>query len=257
MSGGTVLVDREEVLGIITINRPEALNALNGEVISGIKRAVLEIESDPAIKVIIITGAGEKAFAAGADIAEMAKKGAQEAKEFSLRGHELMDKIETSEKPVIAAINGFALGGGCELAMACDMRVASDKAKFGQPEVNLGIIPAFGGTQRLLRLVGKGMTKMLIMSARMIDAATALRIGLVDMVTTESELIPKVRKLALEIAGKSQNAVRLAKLSINAGHEMGLKAGNDFEAENFSECFRSAEQKEGMAAFLEKRPAKF
>jgi enoyl-CoA hydratase len=257
MPDKTVLVDREGVLGVITVNRPKALNALNREVMSGIKCAVLELENDPAIKVIILTGAGEKAFVAGADISEMINYGPREARDFSLRGHELMDTIETINKPVIAAINGFALGGGCELAMACDIRVASEKAKFGQPEVNLGIIPGFSGTQRLLRLVGKGTAKMLVMSARTIDAATALRIGLVDMVTAEGELMPEARKLALEIAGKSQNAVRLSKRCLNAGHEMGLKAGNNFEAECFGECFSSAEQKEGMAAFLEKRPAKF
>ncbi len=252
-----LLINKEDALGIITINRPQVMNALNSEVLSELKAAMLELEGDKAVKVIILTGAGEKAFVAGADISEMVNLDAQGGREFALLGHEVFEKIEGLDKPVIAAVNGFALGGGCELSMACDMRIVSEKAKFGQPEVNLGIIPGFGGTQRLMRLVGKGTAKMLVMSARMIGAQDALRMGLADIVVPAEELLAQAKKLALEIAGKSQNAVKIAKQTINAGHEMGLRAGNQFEAVKFGDCFTNSEQKEGMTAFLEKRPAKF
>ena len=257
MTYNTLLTDKEGVLGIITINRPKVLNALNSEVIHELKKAMLEMEADKEVKVVILTGSGDKAFVAGADIAEMSKIDAQGGREFSLSGHKLMETIEALDKPVIAAINGFALGGGCEISMACDIRIATEKSRFGQPEVNLGIIPGFGGTQRLMRLVGKGTAKMLVMSARMITAQEALRIGLIDMLTGDDELMSETKKLALEIASKSQNAVKLAKQSINAGHEMGLLASNQMEAIKFGECYYSSEQKEGMSAFLEKRPAKF
>ncbi len=252
-----LLVDREGLLGVVTINRPQVMNALNSEVLSELKKAMLELEGDKTVKAVILTGAGEKAFVAGADISEMVNLDAQGVREFALLGHEVFEKIENLDKPVIAAINGFALGGGCELAMACDIRIISEKAKFGQPEVNLGIIPGFGGTQRLMRLVGKGVAKMLIMSARIINAQEALRIGLADMLVSDGELLIEAKKLAAEIAGKSPNAVKIAKQAINAGHEMGLRAGNQMEAIKFGECFANSEQKEGMSAFLEKRPAKF
>ncbi len=252
-----MLVGVEEQVATVTINRPEVLNTLSCEVLGELKSVMLELEADAAVKVIVLTGSGEKAFVAGADISQMAKMDAQQGRIFAQAGHDTFNTIENLAKPVIAAINGFAIGGGCELSMACDIRIASEKANFSNPEVNLGIIPGFGGTQRLLRLVGKGMAKLLIMSARMVTAQEALRIGLADMVVAPEALLPEAKKLALEIAGKSPNAIRIAKETINAGSELGLTAGNVLEAAKFGECFACQEQKEGMAAFLEKRPAKF
>lgn len=252
-----IIIEKEDNIAILSINRPSALNALNTEVLSEIKKSMQELEKDNTVKVIIMTGAGEKSFVAGADIAEMVSKSPDEGEQFALAGQDVFATVEQLKKPVIAAVNGFALGGGCELAMACDIRVASEKAKFGQPEVGLGIIPGFGGTQRLLRLVGMGMAKMLIMSCRIVDAKEACRIGLADIVTSSEDLLPEAKKLAKEIASKSFNAACLSKEAINAGYELGLKASIDFEAKKFGECFANEEQKEGMSAFLEKRPAKF
>lgn len=252
-----VTVEKENNVALVSINRVHALNALNTETLHEIKICMSELELDNTVKVIILTGAGEKSFVAGADISEMISKNKAEGEKFALAGQEVFALIEQLKKPVIAAINGFALGGGCELAMACDIRVASETAKFGQPEVGLGIIPGFGGTQRLLRLVGMGMAKMLIMSCKIIDAKEAFRIGLVDMLTSSEELLPEAKKLAKDISSKSFSAVCLAKKTINAGYELGLKDSIDFEAKVFGECFEYEDQKEGMAAFLEKRPARF
>ena len=252
-----ILVEKESNIAIVSINRPSALNALNTEVLTEIKQSMKDLEQDKDVKVIILTGVGEKSFVAGADIGEMVSKNPVEGEQFALAGQAAFATIEQLKKPVIAAVNGFALGGGCELAMACDIRVVSEKAKFGQPEVGLGIIPGFGGTQRLLRLVGMGMAKMLIMSCRIIDGKEALRVGLADILTSSEELLPEAKKLATEIASKSFNAVCLSKETINAGYELGLKASIDFEAKKFGECFANPEQKEGMTAFLEKRPPKY
>lgn len=252
-----LFVEKELPLAIVTINRPKVLNSLNNELLCEIKTVMLELEKEQDIKVIIITGAGDKAFVAGADISQMLEMDEQAGWLFAQAGHEAFNTIENIKKPVIAAVNGFALGGGCELAMACDIRIASKKARFGQPEVNLGIIPGFGGTQRLLRLTSKGMAKMLIMSTRMVDADTALSIGLADMVVVPEDLLLEAKKLGLEIAGKSTNAIRTAKETINAGCDLGLTAANVLEARKFGNCFASPEQKEGMSAFLEKRPPIF
>ena len=252
-----LIIEKEGSIACVTINRPNALNALNTKVLEELEAAALELEKDALTKVIIITGSGDKSFVAGADISEMVSKSPAEGEYFAKAGQGAFAAIENLKKPVIAAVNGFALGGGCELAMACDVRVAGKKAKFGQPEVGLGIIPGFGGTQRLLRLVGMGTAKMLIMSARTINADEALRIGLADMVVEDADLMTEAKKLAKDIAAKSPNAVKLAKETINAGYEMGLEKSILFEAEKFGECFSNPEQKEGMGAFLEKRPAKF
>ena len=252
-----IMLEKDQGIGYITINRPNALNALNTEVLTELKTGAEEMEKDSDVKVIILTGSGEKSFVAGADISEMVSKSPAEGEKFGAYGQMVFECIEQLKKPVIAAVNGFALGGGCELAMSCDVRIAAKRAKFGQPEVGLGIIPGFGGTQRLLRLVGMGTAKMLIMSARMINADEALRIGLVDMVVENEQLLDEAKKLALDIATKSPNAVSIAKQTINEGYEKGLKDSIAYEAKMFGECFANAEQKEGMNAFLEKRPAKF
>ena len=239
-------------LGYLTINRPKALNALNTEVLSELADALKEIEADDAVKAVIVTGEG-KAFVAGADIAQMSKLNAVEGRAMMQAGHKVMNTIDQMPKPFIAAVNGFALGGGCELAMACDIRIASSKAKFGQPEVGLGIVPGFGGTQRLSRLVGKGMAKYLIYSAEMINAEEAFRIGLVEKVVEPDALMEAAEKLANTIASKAPIAVAQAKIAINNGFDMDLKSASQLEVEATTVCFGSEDQKEGMAAFLEKR----
>ena len=239
-------------LGYLTINRPKALNALNTEVLSELADALKEIEADDAVKAVIVTGEG-KAFVAGADIAQMSKLNAVEGRAMMQAGHKVMNTIDQMPKPFIAAVNGFALGGGCELAMACDIRIASSKAKFGQPEVGLGIIPGFCGTQRLYRLVGKGMAKYLIYSAEMINAEEAFRIGLVEKVVEPDALMEAAEKLANTIASKAPIAVAQAKIAINNGFDMDLKSASQLEVEATTVCFGSEDQKEGMAAFLEKR----
>ena len=239
-------------LGYLTINRPKALNALNTEVLSELADALKEIEADDAVKAVIVTGEG-KAFVAGADIAQMSKLNAVEGRAMMQAGHKVMNTIDQMPKPFIAAVNGFALGGGCELAMACDTRIASSKAKCGQPEVGLGIIPGFCGTQRLSRLVGKGMAKYLIYSAEMINAEEAFRIGLVEKVVEPDALMEAAEKLANTIASKAPIAVAQAKIAINNGFDMDLKSASQLEVEATTVCFGSEDQKEGMAAFLEKR----
>lgn len=239
-------------LGYLTINRPKALNALNTEVLSELADALKEIEADDAVKAVIVTGEG-KAFVAGADIAQMSKLNAVEGRAMMQAGHKVMNTIDQMPKPFIAAVNGFALGGGCELAMACDIRIASSKAKFGQPEVGLGIIPGFCGTQRLSRLVGKGMAKYLIYSAEMINAEEAFRIGLVEKVVEPDALMETAEKLANTIASKAPIAIAQAKIAINNGFDMDLKSASQLEVEATTVCFGSEDQKEGMAAFLEKR----
>lgn len=239
-------------LGYLTINRPKALNALNTEVLSELADALKEIEADDAVKAVIVTGEG-KAFVAGADIAQMSKLNAVEGRAMMQAGHKVMNTIDQMPKPFIAAVNGFALGGGCELAMACDIRIASSKAKFGQPEVGLGIIPGFCGTQRLSRLVGKGIAKYLIYSAEMINAEEAFRIGLVEKVVEPDALMETAEKLANTIASKAPIAVAQAKIAINNGFDMDLKSASQLEVEATTVCFGSEDQKEGMAAFLEKR----
>ena len=257
MAWNNVLLEKDGVVGILTVNRPKALNALNGDTLTEIGLALDEIDKDDEIKVVILTGAGDKAFVAGADIVAMQNLTPMEAKSFALLGQKIFSKLETFRKPVIAAINGFTLGGGCELAMSCDIRIATPKSLFGQPEVNLGVIPGFAGTQRLPRLVGKGRAKELIYSAANINAEEAYRIGLVNKVVEEAQLMDEAKKMANKIGSKGQIAVRLAKESINEGMEMDLDKAMIHEADLFGLCFSSEEQKEGMTAFVEKRPAKF
>lgn len=243
-------------IAYVTVNRPKAMNALNMDVLSELYDVFIALESETDVKAIILTGEG-KAFVAGADIAQMHKLNAIEGRQMMIMGHKVMNLIEGIEKPVIAAVNGFALGGGCELAMACDIRIASEKAKFGQPEVGLGIIPGFGGTQRLARLVGKGMAKYLIMTAEIIPAHEAYRIGLVEKVVSPEELITEAEKIATIIASKAPIAVATAKTAINTGYDMDMKSASKLEIETFTAAFSSEDKTEGMAAFLEKRPPVF
>ena len=256
MSYNCIKFEKKDSIGYVTINRPEALNSLNLEVINELTDVFAKIDADDDVSIAILTGEG-RAFVAGADIAWLSSLGPVDGRKLAMKAQSLMDLIEGIEKPVIAAVNGFALGGGCELAMACDIRLASDKAKFGQPEVNLGIIPCFGGTQRLARLVGKGMAKYLIFSAEMIDAEEALRIGLADRVYPADELLAKAEELAKTIMSKGPIAVKMAKAAINTGVNLDLRSANQFEVEAYVSCLCTEDRNEGMGAFLEKRPAKF
>ena len=245
-----------ENIAYVTVNRPKAMNALNMDVLHELYDVFTKIEDDSDVRAVILTGEG-RAFVAGADISQMNQLNAIEGRQMMTMGHKVMNLIESIEKPVIAAVNGFALGGGCELSMACDIRIASEKAKFGQPEVGLGIIPGFGGTQRLARLVGKGMAKYLIMTAEMIPAAEAFRIGLVEKVVPAEELMTEAEKLAKTIASKAPIAIATAKTAINNGYDMDMKSASRFEIETFTAAFGSEDKAEGMAAFLEKRQPEF
>lgn len=252
-----VSVKTEDGISLLTVDRPKALNALNYETLEEINWVINSIRNDEDVKVVIITGGGEKAFVAGADIAEMKNMTSIEAKRFAEFGQHVFRKIELLKRPVIAAVNGFALGGGLELAMSCDIRIASKNAKFGQPEVGLGIIPGFAGTQRLSRLVGASKAKELIYTADMISADEALKIGLVSKVADAAELLNEAYGIAKKIMAKGALAVRLAKECINRGIETDIETGMAFEAEAFAVCFSTNDQKEGMSAFLEKRAPKF
>lgn len=252
-----LLYENQDGIGIVTINRPEALNALNAEVMQELDSLVNDLSEDDSVKVVIITGAGGKAFVAGADIGEMRMMSAITGREWGKTGQAVFREIENLPKPVIAAVNGFALGGGCELAMACDIRLASDKARFGQPEVSLGIVPGFGGTQRLARLVGRGLAKEMLFTGGMIDAAEAYRIGLVSKLVPAAELMAEAISLARKIMANAPVAVRLAKAAVNEGLDADLETGVAYEAEVFGLCFATADQKEGMTAFIEKRKAGF
>ena len=242
---------------IITINREQALNALNSEVLDELDKVVSGIDLD-AIRAVVLTGAGEKSFVAGADIGEMSTLSKAEGEAFGKKGNDVFRKIETCPIPFIAAVNGFALGGGCEISMSCDIRIASESAMFGQPEVGLGITPGFGGTQRLARIVGPGMAKQLIYTARNIKADEALRIGLVNAVYPAGELMEQAEKLASTIAGNAPIAVRACKKAINEGLELPMDEAIALEEKLFGSCFESEDQKEGMANFLRKKddPAK-
>lgn len=248
--------ENNEGLATVTINRPKAMNALNKDVLKELLDVFHAISEDDDVKAIIVTGEG-KAFVAGADIAEMSKLNANEGRKMMRLGHRLMNFIENIEKPVIAAVNGFALGGGCELAMACDIRISSTKAKYGQPEVGLGIIPGFGGTQRLSRLVGKGMAKYLIMTAEIVNADEAFRIGLVEKLVEPEMLIEAAEKLARNIMAKAPIAIGTAKTAINKGYDLGILEGSALEIEAFTASFASEDKSEGMSAFLEKRAPEF
>lgn len=248
-----ILLKKKDHVAIATVNRPKALNALNSEVLNDLNTLLDEIAADPEIRVLVLTGSGEKAFVAGADIGEMSTLTKAEGEAFGKKGNDVFRKLETLPIPAIAAVNGYALGGGCELAMACDIRLCSDTAVFGQPETGLGITPGFGGTQRLARLVGPGMAKQLIYSARNIKADEALRIGLCNAVYPVEELMPAAEKLAETIAKNAPIAVRACKKAINEGLEMPMDEAVALEEKLFGSCFETADQKEGMQAFLEKR----
>ena len=241
----------EGEIAIIKINRPKALNALNSQVLDELDRVLDRIDTN-IIRSLIITGAGEKSFVAGADIAEMSKLTKEEGEEFSKKGNRVFRRIETFPIPVIAAINGFALGGGCEISMSCDIRICSENAIFGQPEVGLGITPGFGGTQRLARIVGLGMAKQMIFTGQNINADEALRIGLVNAVYPQSELLNEAKKLANTIAKNGQNAVKNSKKAINEGIQMDIDSALEIEERLFGDCFQSDEQVDRMKQFLEK-----
>jgi len=251
-----VILTKDKGIGTLTINRPKALNALNSETLSEIFEAVQVIAKDDEIFVVIITGSGEKSFVAGADISEMKDMNAMQGREFGILGNKAFRAIEALEKPVIAAVNGFALGGGCELSMACDVRIASNNAKFAQPEAGLGITPGFGGTQRMARLIPMGMAKELIYTTNMIDAQEAYRIGLVNKVVAIEDLMATAIKLANDMIKNAPIAVKLCKQAINRGMQVDIDTAIAFEAELFGVCFATEDQTEGMTAFVEKRKEK-
>jgi enoyl-CoA hydratase len=251
-----LLLETSEGICTIKINNPQSLNALNDEVLKELSAAFDLASDDRDVSIIVLTGEG-KAFVAGADIAHMSRLGVEEAKKFAEEGSKLFRKIEMLDKVVIAAVNGYALGGGCELAMACDIRIASEKAKFGQPEVGLGITPGFSGTQRLPRLVGLGRAKELIFTGGHIGAEEAYRIGLVNKVVNKDSLMEETYALAKKIISNSKTAVKYAKEAMNRGIETDIETGIALEADLFGLCFAHRDQKEGMTAFLEKRPANF
>jgi enoyl-CoA hydratase len=253
----TVLVERTDAVVTLTLNRPEKLNALNEELLDELVGAIASLSADAGVRCAILTGAGDKAFAAGADIAAMSVLTTHEAKRFADKGHSIGHAMEALHFPIIAAVNGFALGGGCELALACDFIYASDKAKLGQPEVNLGVIPGFGGTQRLARRIGEARARELCMTGDLVAADEALRIGLVNAVVAHAELMPRVHDVAKKIASKGPLAVAAAKRVIARGADVPLSTANELEATAFSALFGSHDQREGMRAFVEKRAAKF
>ncbi|QJW45825.1 short-chain-enoyl-CoA hydratase [bacterium BFN5] len=248
-----LLFENLEGIGLITVNRPRALNALNRETLLELESLFELLSKDKTIQAIIITGSGDKAFVAGADITEMQQMSAVEGREWGKLAQSVFNKIENFPRPVIAAVNGYALGGGCELAMACDIRISSEKARFGQPEVSLGITPGFGGTQRLPRLIGRGRAKELLFTGDMIDAEEAYRIGLVNKIADHQSLVETAREMASRILLRGPVAVSLCKAAVNEGMDVDLESGCAYEAEVFGLCFATADQKEGMAAFLEKR----
>jgi enoyl-CoA hydratase/carnithine racemase len=257
MAYENILLEKKDAIAYVTVNRPKVLNALNLATMKELGAAFNEIKTDAAIRAAILTGAGEKAFVAGADISELAQQDAVSGKEYAHRGQAVLDLIENLGKPVIACINGFALGGGCELALACTLRLASDQARLGQPEVTLGIIPGYGGTQRLPRLVGKGLAMQMVLAGEIISAQEAHRIGLVNEVTSAAELIPRAEAIAAKILANAPLAVQYAMEAVNKGMEMTLASGLHLEASLFGLCCTTLDKAEGTAAFLEKRPASF
>ncbi|MBP3039337.1 enoyl-CoA hydratase/isomerase family protein [Bacillaceae bacterium Marseille-Q3522] len=253
----TILLEKAEKLAVLTINRPKALNALSTEVLIELNGALDDIASDQTIQAVVITGHGEKSFVAGADIGEMAAKNVLEGKAFSTFGNAVFSKLEHLRQPVIAAVNGYALGGGCELALACDLRIAATNAIFGQPEAGLGIIPGFGGTQRLSRLVGPARAKELIYTGSTINAEKAYEIGLVNYVTEKGKVVDEAKQLAKKIIKNAPLAVEYSKNAINQGLNLDLHRALTFEAEVFASLFATEDQKEGMNAFMGKRKAVF
>jgi enoyl-CoA hydratase len=252
-----IIYEKSEGIATITLNRPEALNAFSKEVVEEIMRALEDVKNDENVRVVVVTGAGEKAFSAGADIKAMAGMTALKGRELSLMGEELCLAFENLEKPVIAALNGYALGGGLEVAMSCDLRIASENARMGQTEVNIGLIPGWGGTQRLTRLVGKTKAKELIFTGKMIDAKTAEQLGIVNMVVPPDKFKETVRQFALDLASKAPVAVRVAKVLINKGADIALDSALALEREGFGVVASTEDLKEGVSAFTEKRKPVF
>src|SRR3989440_8542351 len=257
MTFDNILFEKKNSIAYVTVNRPKVLNALNMATMEELRAAFHEIKNDTSVRAVIFTGAGEKAFIAGADIGELAKHDAVSGKEYTHRGQSVLNLIETLGKPVIACINGFALGGGCEIALACTMRLAGENAKFGQPEVKLGIISGYGGTQRLPRLVGKGVAMQLVLAGEMITAQEAYRIGLVNEVTAPADLIPRAEAIAQKIIANGPLAVQYTMEAVNKGMEMPLAEGLYLEAVLFGAACATQDKKEGTTAFLEKRQAQF
>ncbi len=257
MQFNNLLIETTDGIATLTINRPQVLNALNSDVVRELECALYELDLDTTVKVVILTGAGEKAFVAGADIKEMAELSSFEAHDFARKGQRLILMINRMRKPVIAAVNGYALGGGLELALACDFIYASEKAKFGFPEVGLGVIPGFGGTQNLARLIGPNKANELVFSGRIISAAKACEWGIVNELSAPEELLAKVLATAREIAGKGAVGVAYAKDAIASGLNMTKEDGFRYEASIFGVLFATSDQREGMGAFLEKRTAEF
>lgn len=257
MNYQTLRCEIGERIATVTINRPHKLNALNAQAKAELRDLFTSLKSDPEVDVVIMTGAGEKSFVAGTDIGELTALDAESGKEFSAKGQEVFDLIQHLGKPVIAAVNGYALGGGCELALACHIRLAAENAMFGQPEVNLGIIPGYGGTQRLARLVGTGRAMEMILTGDPIDAHEAHRIGLVNTVVPQADLMKEAKALALRIAAKGQIAIRMALKAVNMTYETTLSDGQRLEASLFGVCCGTEDFKEGTKAFLEKRKPVF
>jgi enoyl-CoA hydratase len=252
-----LLLERDGASAVVTINRPKVLNALNSETLDELRRAILELKYDADIRVVIVTGAGDKSFVAGADINELAAQTPTSGREHALSGQHVFDLIENMGKPVIAAINGYALGGGCELAMACTLRIAADSARLGQPEIALGLLPGYAGTQRLPRLVGKGRAMEMILTGAAIEADEALRIGLVNRVVAAADLMLEARKLAQQLAAGAPIALRYIMSAINKGMEMPFAEACQYEATLFGLVGATEDMREGTAAFLEKRKAAF
>nr|WP_300305734.1 enoyl-CoA hydratase-related protein [uncultured Anaerostipes sp.] len=250
-----VIMEVNDEIALVTINRPKSLNALNSETLAELDQCFDEISTRKDIKVLILTGSGQKAFVAGADISEMVNATPAEGRQMGMLAKQAFLKLETMPQVTIAAVNGYALGGGCEISMACDIRIASDNARFGQPETGLGILPGFGGTQRLARLIGKGRAKELIFTCDQIDAQEAYRIGLANKVVPQDELIDTCKKMAAKIISKGSYAISLAKEAINTGMDTDLSSGLTLEADLFGLSFSTHDKTEGMTAFLEKRKA--
>lgn len=257
MTYQNLLVDISDGIGTVAINRPKALNALNIETLHELNKAFEELENEIGVRAVILTGAGDRAFVAGADISEMKDMKSLEAIRFSKLGHATLDRIEGLRKVVIAAVNGSALGGGTEIALACDFIFASERAKFGLPEVTLGVFPGFGGTQRLPRLIGRARAKELIFTGAMISAEEAKDFGIVNRVFPADALMEEVQKVAKKIASNGPTAVQLAKATVDKGYDVGLKEGCHMEAIAFGACFTTKDQKEGMTSFMEKRKPRF
>jgi enoyl-CoA hydratase len=257
MTFENLLVERDGAVAVLTVNRPAVLNALNTRTLDELRRAILELKHDETVRAVVLTGAGEKSFVAGADINELAVQSPTGGREHAIRGQHVLDLIEQMGKPVIAAINGYALGGGCELAMACSIRIAADTAKLGQPEINLGIIPGYAGTQRLARIIGKGRALELLLTGDQIPAQEAHRLGLVNRVVPAMELMAEARKLASSLAAKAPIAIRYILEAVHKGTEMPFAQAQIFEATLFGLVSSTDDMREGTAAFLEKRKPVF